>query len=71
MQRQASQIVAVKRQGVKCVKLDRIIVPARVQPVKIRGAINAKQDRFAVYDEAVLLFFSAASTMGGKRSVQS
>jgi hypothetical protein len=65
VQRQLSQIVALDRQDVEGVELHLIIMPARMQAVEIRYAVDAEQDRLAIDDERAGLFRSAASTIRG------
>jgi hypothetical protein len=49
VQRQLAQVRALERQDAEGVEL--VIMPARVQSVEIRYAIDAKQHRLAIDDE--------------------
>jgi hypothetical protein len=51
VERELAQIVAIDRQDVEGVKLHSVIVPAGVQAVEVRDAVDAEQDRLAIDDE--------------------
>ena len=46
-----AKILAVAHQHIERLELDLGIVPARVQPVEVRAAVDAQQHRLAVNDE--------------------
>ena len=67
-----AEILAIHCQHVEGAQLHFLIVLAGVQCVKIGDAVDAKDDGLAIDHEVrLVLFFSAASTIHGKRFVQS
>jgi hypothetical protein len=50
-ERQPAEILAVADQAIEGVELDLMVVPARVQAVEIRPAVDAEQHGFAVDDK--------------------
>jgi hypothetical protein len=71
VQGQLAQILAVEGQDIEGVELNFVIMPARVQSVQIGDTINAKQYRLATMTNELERFRRAASTISGKRSLQS
>jgi hypothetical protein len=51
MQRQAAQIVTLKRQDVEGIELHLVIMSARVQAVEIGDAVDTQEQRLAIDDE--------------------
>ena len=63
---------AIEREYIEGAHLHFVIVLAGVQRVEIGDAVDAKDDGLAIDHEVrLVLFFSAASTIHGKRFVQS
>ena len=65
-QRQFAEILAVAHQNVEGVEPHLGIMPARVQAVEVRAAIDAQQHGFAIKDERTVAVARAASDIGGK-----